>query len=1177
MAPGTIEGSPGGSPRREQDHTHPDGFWARLSRAADGSTTSAGDIWRGIERRLTAASGERLPADRELASAATPSAPLWPALAQRVDPAQYRPYAIPGVPAEPVAEGDQTLFVIRSPRGTYLRLSKPLRDIWRAMDGTRTVAQLGTEAFFKHGQLLPVGDLTASLRAEGFLSDSPAAVYRTIAEGIAARSAEGWGRRMLRLLSGGTWRLEGLDGLYGALYRYGGWLLFTRWFALLAGLLALAGVVAFARALASGAGTYQAISLEGSVTLGVLALWVALFVSLVLHESAHALAVKHYRRTIHGGGLMLYYGLPAAFVDTSDMWRSRRRDRIAVSAAGPAADLLVGSLAALVAAALPGSAAGELAFKLALTSYASTLFNLNPLLELDGYFILVDLLRLPDLRRRSFAFIRGPLWRRLTSDERRPPGDGGSVPPMASRRWPILGRLVGEERILALYGLGAAAYTFFAILAAGWLWYSQVLGPTIALLRGDAWQRLLGGALLLTVIVPAVVAVLLAALGVGRATLAWVVRRGYGRHPALLATGAALVALVVAWGATAAGGGTYAAVAALLWLVGLWALLALQPDYRGAAVAPALLALTATTVCAALAGVLRVLLPAPAVWLIPEGVGFVFLLLAGFAALLDVDLRLAPARELLATALLLILSFAVGGAALLGALASDPAAGTLALLAQAAPAYFGALALALLLPHLFGLRDSRLFWAWLLLWMAALVRTAAYVTGLSAPDNPWLPVEDVLSAALWAAAWMVHLATLRQVAPDEIRWPHRPSLSEGQRLLRAFEWSYAGCYRLLRAIYGQRRARALDDRMDVLAATANWGVTLDRDRARVGVETLELPLGRQGSRYAEVLRYTVHEIEQLAGAAFARRAIQAAYDALPWPERETASRLCFPDTPWARDLSGALGDVRAARLRLLRQVDLFLNCDDDELEALAHGIEEQRVPAGAVLLREGHPAPGMWIVEAGEVAALRGEQVEAELHRGDAFGAHELLQDLVSDQEYRATVSSSLLFIPADEFRALSAERAPHAAEALEAAATLKLLEQVPLFTDLPRNTLRGLAMVAEQLHLEPRRVIIRQGASSGVFYIIRQGRAAVVVREQAPDGAAQIRRVAQLGPREFFGELELLHGTPPVANVVSATPMVLLALPHEAIRALLLGDGAMARGMEQIGTGRLLDLRAPR
>jgi putative peptide zinc metalloprotease protein len=435
-------------------------------------------------------------------------------------------------------------------------------------------------------------------------------------------------------------------------------------------------------------------------------------------------------------------------------------------------------------------------------------------------------------------------------------------------------------------------------------------------------------------------------------------------------------------------------------------------------------------------------------------------------------------------------------------------------------------------------------------------------------------VLDVLAASLWVATWGVHLATLRQIALDEIAWPHEPSMSEEQRLRRAFQFCYAGCYRLLRAVYGARRTRALDDRMDVLAATANWDVTLDRDRVRISSAVLALSLDTQGARYAEVLRYAVATIEEIAGATFARRAIQAAYDALPWPERETASRLCFPDTPWARELSSQFGDVRTGRLRLLRQVDQFLNCDDDDLADLAHTLHEQNVAASTTLLREGEPSPGIWVIEAGEVVALRGGQVVDELHRGDSFGVSELIGGVPAALRYRTAIASSLLFVPAADFQRL-AQASASAGEGQDAASVLRLLERVPLFADLPRNTLRGLVHIAESQEFPTRSVIVRQGTPSGKFYVIKQGRVAVLARSEPKGGAAPVRQIAQLGEEEFFGELELLRGTPPVASVVALTPLMVLSLPHAALQAFILGDSGVAKGLEQVGTGRLIALRA--
>jgi putative peptide zinc metalloprotease protein len=734
-----------------------------------------------------------------------------------------------------------------------------------------------------------------------------------------------------------------------------------------------------------------------------------------------------------------------------------------------------------------------------------------------------------------------------------------------------------EERIFTAYGLLALLYSAVAIAFALEFWNRKLVGTIQDLWNtGAALARLVAAGLFLLVVLPVLAGLLFAGLGLGRAALAWVIRRGYGRQPALLA-GVALVAVlllaVLTGRATVAGtpGGWVAAILPpLLWVVALGALLAVRPDYRRAAVAPTLNALVVTTILAGSAAVARAVGLADTAWIVADGLALMFLLVAGFAALLDVDLRVSTPRELLITALLLMLAFGVGATALL---AAGPLGSPIARIAAAAPAYFGALALALLFPHLFDLRDSRLIWSWALMWLAALFQTAAYVADIGGRAR----IFDLLAAGLWAASWLVHLATLRQITPDEIDWPDEPSMSEEQRLTRAVQFCYAGCYRLLRAVYGARRTTALDDRMDVLAATANWDVTLDRDRVRIAPAVQALPLDMQGARYAEVLRYTVATIEQIAGATFARRAIQAAYDALPWPERETASRYCFPDTPWARELSSAFGDVREGRLRLLRQVDHFLNCDDDDLAALVHALQEQHVAPETVLLRASAPAPGIWVVEAGEVVGLRDGQVVEELHRGDSFGGilGQTAAGAPSELSYRAAITSSLLFIPASEL-AVVTQRIPLADEGRDAATTLRLLERVPLFEDLPRNTLRGLAHIAQQRQYVARAVIVRQGVPSGVFYVIKQGRAAVLARS-APKGdvPAPVRLVAQLGEEEFFGELELLRGTPPLASVVALTPLTVLALPHAAVQAFILGDGRVAKGLEQVGTGRLIALRA--
>jgi len=124
----------------------------------------------------------------------------------------------------------------------------------------------------------------------------------------------------------------------------------------------------------------------------------------VIHEIAHALAVKHFRRDVIAIGLGWFWIGPFFFVDTSDMWLASRRQRIIVSLAGPMADLILAGGIALASLFLPPHLAGVARFGCAIR-YLGIIFNLSPFLELDSYYALSDLLHRPNLRRNTFAWL----------------------------------------------------------------------------------------------------------------------------------------------------------------------------------------------------------------------------------------------------------------------------------------------------------------------------------------------------------------------------------------------------------------------------------------------------------------------------------------------------------------------------------------------------------------------------------------------------------------------------------------------------------------------------------------------------------------------------------------------------------------------------------------------------
>ena len=133
----------------------------------------------------------------------------------------------------------------------------------------------------------------------------------------------------------------------------------------------------------------------------------------VFHEFGHAFMCKTFgRRTGTGGevhtmGIMFLVFTPMPYVDASSAWAFRsRRQRILVSAAGMIIELGIAAVAAIVWYYTGDGAIHTIAYNVMFIASVSTLlFNANPLLRYDGYYILSDLLEIPNLSQRSKQYI----------------------------------------------------------------------------------------------------------------------------------------------------------------------------------------------------------------------------------------------------------------------------------------------------------------------------------------------------------------------------------------------------------------------------------------------------------------------------------------------------------------------------------------------------------------------------------------------------------------------------------------------------------------------------------------------------------------------------------------------------------------------------------------------------
>ncbi len=127
-----------------------------------------------------------------------------------------------------------------------------------------------------------------------------------------------------------------------------------------------------------------------------------------LHEFGHAMVCKRFGGEVHTMGVMLMVFTPLPYMDATSSWSFRScRQRVLVAAAGMLFEFFAAGCAALLWANTGPGALHSLAFNMMFVASVSTLlFNANPLLRYDGYYILSDLIGIPNLQSRSTSQLK---------------------------------------------------------------------------------------------------------------------------------------------------------------------------------------------------------------------------------------------------------------------------------------------------------------------------------------------------------------------------------------------------------------------------------------------------------------------------------------------------------------------------------------------------------------------------------------------------------------------------------------------------------------------------------------------------------------------------------------------------------------------------------------------------
>ena len=318
----------------------------------------------------------------------------------------------------------------------------------------------------------------ARLHSEGLLvCESPGQARQLLERGARrTRERRTWAWTNLLAL-----RCRGIDPqpLLDTIYPYCRWM-FSRWTVGLA-LAAMIGAVVLLAVHAEQVSLrwpeFQAFfSLRNA---GYLAL--SIVVAKTLHELGHALACRHFGGECHELGILLLVFLPCLYCNVSDAWMFKSRwRRVAVDVAGIYVELVLAAICTFLWwFSVPGWF-NSVCFNLMLVCSLNTLlFNGNPLLRYDGYYLLSDLLEVPNLHQRSAAALERVCF--------------GPFLSVATPRGGLLDEK--SDRWLALFALASLAYRWFAALAVVWFCYRALKPHRLELL---AW--ILAGTMVATLL-----------------------------------------------------------------------------------------------------------------------------------------------------------------------------------------------------------------------------------------------------------------------------------------------------------------------------------------------------------------------------------------------------------------------------------------------------------------------------------------------------------------------------------------------------------------------------------------------------------------------------------------------------------------------------------------------------
>jgi len=256
-----------------------------------------------------------------------------------------------------------------------------------------------------------------------------------------------------------------------------------------------------------------------------------------------------------------------------------------------------------------------------------------------------------------------------------------------------------------------------------------------------------------------------------------------------------------------------------------------------------------------------------------------------------------------------------------------------------------------------------------------------------------------------------------------------------------------------------------------------------------------------------------------------------------------------------------------ALVDFLRDILLFAHLSEQDRQQLAQAMVHAEAGDKTDIVREGDAGDALFVIYAGKADVLKDDDAGnprkvARLGVGDAFGEIALIERVPRTATVRSVGVVRLLVLGREDFERLLL--APLGSARIRTVIQVcSFLKRHPMFDEGPDRALLPFACEFRVLDFGAGDIIVREGGENDRFYMVYEG-----ICEVRRAGAC----INTLSTGDFFGEISLLRGTPPIADVVAVDACRCLCLGREKFLQFVTRDALTGLAVERTMESRLPD-----